>query len=59
MIDIMLDVKDLEETLKAVTANGGKIVQPRSPVQGVGWMAVIKDTEGNTLGLMERDDDAA
>jgi len=57
-VENTIDVKNLDQTLAAVKANGGTILRPRMAVPGVGWMAYIKDTEGNTFGLMESDENA-
>jgi predicted enzyme related to lactoylglutathione lyase len=57
-VENTIDVKNLDQTLADVKANGGTILRPRMAVPGVGWMAYIKDTEGNTFGLMESDENA-
>ena len=58
-VENTVDVKDLDATLANVKAQGGKVIRPRMAVPGVGWMAYIKDTEGNVFGLMESDPEAA
>lgn len=58
-VENTIDVKDLDASLANVKANGGKVIRPRMAVPGVGWMAYIKDTEGNVFGLMENDSEAA
>lgn len=58
-VENTIDVKNLDQTLADVKTNGGTILRPRMAVPGVGWMAYIKDTEGNTFGLMESDENAA
>ena len=58
-VENTVDVKDLDVTLANVKAQGGKVIRPRIAVPGVGWMAYIKDTEGNVFGLMESDPEAA
>jgi hypothetical protein len=58
-IENMIDVKDLDQSVIDVEANGGTIVRPRMAVPGVGWVAYILDTEGNIFGLMESDTEAA
>ncbi len=58
-VENTIGVKNLDQTLADVKANGGTIIRPRMAVPGVGWMAYIKDTEGNTFGLMESDENAA
>ena len=58
-VENTIDVKNLDQTLKDVEAHGGTILRPRMAVPSVGWMAYIKDTEGNIFGLMETDENAA
>ena len=53
-----VDVNDLDETLVKVSANGGVVTMPKTSIPGVGWLAYIKDPEGNTLGMMQRDPNA-
>jgi predicted enzyme related to lactoylglutathione lyase/effector-binding domain-containing protein len=53
-----LDVENLDAAVAAVEAAGGKIVQPRMAVTGVGWLAYAADTEGNVFGMMEADPQA-
>jgi hypothetical protein len=54
-----VDVPDLDETLKEVEGSGGTLALPKQPVPGVGWLAYVKDTEGNLLGIMQADESAA
>ncbi len=54
-VENTIDVKDLKQSLAKVEANGGQVIRPKMAVPGVGWMAYIKDTEGNIFGLMESD----
>lgn len=54
----VLDTKNLDETIKLVTDNGGSITVGKQPVAGVGWVAYFKDTEGNILGAMQNDPNA-
>lgn len=49
----------LDDTLAAVTANGGKIFQHRMAVPGVGYWAMCTDSEGNPFGVMQQDEKAA
>lgn len=58
-VENTIDVKDLDASLANVKAHGGEVIRPRMAVPGVGWMAYIKDTEGNVFGLMESDPEAA
>lgn len=49
-----ITVDGLEEALKAAEANGGKgLVTPPTDIPGMGRYAVIRDSEGNEIGLWE------
>lgn len=50
---ITVQVADMEKALKAIEKNGGKVIRPGQQVPGVGIAAYVKDTEGNTIGLMQ------
>ena len=58
-VENMIDVKDLDRSIKEVEANGGTIIRPKMAVPTVGWLAYFMDTEGNIFGMMEIDPDAA
>ena len=49
----VISVPSLDEALAQVEANGGKVTSPKNLVPGVGTMVYCKDSEGNTIGLME------
>jgi predicted enzyme related to lactoylglutathione lyase len=52
-------VDDLDATVTQATSLGAQIALPRMPIPGIGYLAYIKDTEGNVLGLMQPDQKAA
>ena len=51
-------VDSIDETEKAVLANGGTIVMPRSVIVGVGTLIFFQDPEGNVLGAIQFDERA-
>jgi predicted enzyme related to lactoylglutathione lyase len=53
-----VDVPNIDEYMEKATTSGGKIVQPKMAVPGVGWMCYIQDPDGNVVGLMESDENA-
>ena len=53
-----LDVPDVDEFSEKVTAGGGKVVMPKFPVPGIGWLAYCQDTEGNMFGMIQPDPSA-
>jgi predicted enzyme related to lactoylglutathione lyase len=50
-----VQVDALDETLAANDRLGGRVALPKMPVPGVGWLAYVKDPDGNILGLLEPD----
>ncbi len=50
-----IDVPSVDDYVARVTAAGCAIALPRMPIPGIGWLAYIKDTEGNIVGLMQKD----
>lgn len=53
-----IDVPDLDEYIKRVQDNGGKLEVPKMAVPGVGWLCYFKDVEGNLFGMMQADPNA-
>lgn len=54
-----IDVPDLDEYLERAKSHGAQPALPKMPVPGVGWLAYVRDTEGNILGMMQHDRGAA
>jgi hypothetical protein len=54
----IVEVKDLASLVEKAVSLGGQIALPTMPVPGVGWLAYVKDTEGNIFGMMQTDPDA-
>lgn len=50
-----VDVDDVDRFVARAQELGGKVALPKMPVPGVGWLAYVKDTEGNVLGMMQND----
>jgi predicted enzyme related to lactoylglutathione lyase len=53
-----VEVTDLDDRLAKAATLGAELALAKMPVPGVGWLAYIKDTEGNILGLMQPDPSA-
>ena len=52
-------VPNLDASVEKALANGGTMALPKMPIPGVGWLAYVKDTEGNIFGMMQNDPSAA
>jgi hypothetical protein len=50
-----VDVASLEDVEARILAAGGRVLEPRRNIPGVGWFALCTDTEGNRFGLMQAD----
>jgi len=51
-------VPSVDEFIKKIENEGGKVLLPKTAVPGVGYYAYFKDTEGNTLGIAQMDSSA-
>lgn len=52
-------VDSVDAYLAKITAAGGKTLAPKVAIPGIGWFALVADTEGNPFGLMQLDPTAA
>lgn len=50
-----IGVPSVDDFLLKIMKAGGKVVQPKMPIPGVGYMAYCMDTEGNLFGIMQSD----
>jgi hypothetical protein len=55
---ITVPVPDLEEVLALVQASGGSVVEPRTPIPGVGWYATCAEPGGLKFGVIQADPSA-
>jgi predicted enzyme related to lactoylglutathione lyase len=53
-----IDVSSVDEYLQKILKAGGKVIQKKTAVPGVGYMAYCADTEGNVFGIMQADEKA-
>lgn len=51
--NLVIDVTNVQDALRAVEAAGGKIVADKTPVGTMGFTGYFTDTEGNLIGLWE------
>jgi uncharacterized protein len=51
-------VASLDESLARAVELGAGVALPKMPVPGVGWLAYIKDPDGNLVGLLQPDEGA-
>jgi predicted enzyme related to lactoylglutathione lyase len=54
----MVDVPDLDSYLQHAVQLGAVRAVDKMPVPGIGWLAYLQDSEGNLLGMLQRDSSA-
>ena len=50
-----VSVENIDQAIRAVEANGGHLVTPKFHIPTVGTVAYIADTEGNVVGISQRE----
>lgn len=50
-----VQVDSVDASLARSASLGGTLAVPKMPIPGVGWLAYVKDPDGNILGLMQPD----
>ena len=50
---IVITVNDLDAKIEMVKKAGGRVVQPRQEVDEMMAFAIVGDTEGNSVGIIE------
>ena len=53
-----IGVTNVDDTLARGLTLGATVALPKMPIPGVGWLAYLKDTEGNIFGITHSDTDA-
>jgi uncharacterized protein len=58
MVNLVIPIPDLDSVVEKVTSCGGTVVEPRTPIPGIGWMATCAEPGGLRFGLLEADPNA-
>jgi len=53
-----ISVASVDEVMGKIEANGGKLLTPKMPVPGVGWLVYFLDRDGHQFGAMQADPNA-
>lgn len=53
-----IEIENLDQTIRTAQGLSATVVSPKMPIPGIGWLAYLKDTEGNTFGIMQSDANA-
>lgn len=49
-----ITVSNIEEVLKKAKANGGSTFKEKTVIPAMGWYALLKDPQGNIIGLFQK-----
>lgn len=52
---IVINVPSVDDFSKRIEEHGGKVVNPKMPIPGVGYAAYFTDLDGNVVGIFEDD----
>lgn len=53
-----IDVPSIDEFSNKISMEGGKVLSPKMPIPGVGYLAICEDTEGISFGIIKYDRNA-
>ena len=53
-----INVSSVDQYIAKIEAGGGRIIQPKAGILGIGYTILFKDTESNTIGLFEENKNA-
>jgi len=53
-----IDVASIDEFSNKISMEGGKVLSPKMPIPGVGYLAICEDTEGISFGIIQYDRNA-
>lgn len=53
-----VEVANFDETAQKIEAAGGRVAMPKFAIPGIAWQGYFLDTEGNTFGVHQTDENA-
>ena len=58
MTQVTIPVKNLDHTISLVRTHGGKVVEDKLPIPGIGWYATCAEPGGLKFGIIQADTNA-
>lgn len=55
MTQVTVPVADLEQSVAKVLASGGRVVEPKMAIPGIGWYATCAEPGGLRFGMIQAD----
>ncbi len=56
---LTMGVEDFDATAAVIESAGGQVAVPKAALPGMAWQGYFLDTEGNTFGIHQPDENAA
>lgn len=53
-----INVQSIDQYISKIESADGKIIQPKTAIPRIGYTLLFKDTESNTIGLFEKNEEA-
>lgn len=58
LTQVTIPVPNIDEVLALVQSNGGRIVEPKMAIPGIGWYATCAEPGGLMFGVIQADENA-
>jgi predicted enzyme related to lactoylglutathione lyase len=58
LAQVTIPVPDLDDFVTRVEVAGGRVIEPKMPIPGIGWYATCAEPGGLKFGMIEADPDA-
>lgn len=52
---LTVPVANLDQTIEKVQTSGGRVIEPKLPIPGIGWYATCAEPGGLRFGIIEAD----
>lgn len=58
LTQVTIPVQELDECLSRIHENGGRVVEPKMAIPGIGWYATCTEPGGLLFGIIQADPEA-
>jgi predicted enzyme related to lactoylglutathione lyase len=58
LTQVTIPVGDLDECIERIEEAGGRVIEPKMAIPGIGWFAACAEPGGLLFGIMEADPEA-
>jgi uncharacterized protein len=54
-VNLTVPVQDIDQMIGKIKASGGKVIEPKMPIPGIGWYATCAEPGGLMFGILQAD----